>query len=73
MSTLTFETHEQAMACLNCGLAGYVPEPHFPMESGLWDEGCPGCGAHMVWVTEVRRREQEPAADEARKGPEGGE
>lgn len=57
MSVLTFETHEQAMACLNCALAGFVPESHFPLEDGLWDQECPRCGAGMVWIAPVRRKD----------------
>ena len=54
---MTFTTHEQAMACLNCGLAGTTPEEYFPQADGLWDQPCPQCGADMVWVTEPRERE----------------
>lgn len=56
---ITTETHEQAMACLACGLAGSVPESHFPLEPGLWDQPCPQCGMDMVWITEIRVREPE--------------
>jgi hypothetical protein len=41
MTGVTFATHEQAMACLNCGLAGMTPEDHFPQEPGLWDPPLP--------------------------------
>jgi hypothetical protein len=51
---MTPQTHEQAMACLSCGLSGYVPDEHFPQEPGLWDRPCPRCDAMLVWVTEVR-------------------
>jgi hypothetical protein len=54
---ITPETHEQAMACLACGLAGWTPDEFFPQEPGPWDEPCPRCGANMVWVTEPRERE----------------
>lgn len=57
MSRMTPDTHEQAMACLFCGLAGVVPAEHFPQEAGLWDSECPNCGERSVWVTEVRERE----------------
>lgn len=51
------DTHEQAMACLSCGLAGFTPESHFPQVDGLWDRPCPGCGEMTVWITEPRERE----------------
>lgn len=51
-----FLTHWQAMACLNCGLAGQTPESHFPLPPGLWAEPCPECGARAVWITETRTR-----------------
>jgi Zn finger protein HypA/HybF involved in hydrogenase expression len=57
MSAMTFVTHEQAMACMTCALAGFTPESHFPQEPGLWDQPCPKCGAMTVWVTEPRPRE----------------
>jgi predicted RNA-binding Zn-ribbon protein involved in translation (DUF1610 family) len=57
MMQVTYETHEQAMACLNCGLAGETPEHAFPQDDGLWDQPCPECGEHMVWVTQIRERE----------------
>ncbi len=57
MSTVSAETHEQAMACLTCGLAGVTPPEHFPQEPGLWDTPCPQCGAPTVWVTEISTRE----------------
>lgn len=56
---MTSETHEQAMACLGCGLAGTTPPDFFPQEPGLWDQPCPQCGALMVWVTEPMRKEEE--------------
>lgn len=46
-------TKEQAMACTSCGLAGVVPDEHFPQVPGLWDRPCPQCGEQAVWVTEV--------------------
>lgn len=54
---VSYATHEQAMACLTCGLAGETPENHFPQDDGLWDRPCPQCGAMTVWVTEVRERD----------------
>ena len=51
MSKMTAETHEQAMACLSCGLAGLCPPDHFPQADGPWDRPCPKCGG-TVWVTE---------------------
>ena len=54
---LSAETHEQAMACLECALAGFTPADHFPQEPGLWDRPCPRCGAMAVWVTEPRLKE----------------
>lgn len=65
---MTYATHEQAMACLSCGLAGAVPESHFPLEPGLWERPCPRCSAMSVWVTEVRAREE---ADATGSGPTG--
>lgn len=50
------ETHEQAMACLTCGLGGVTPDDHFPQKPGLWDRPCPQCGQQTVWVTEVREK-----------------
>ncbi len=55
--TVRAETHEQAMACLTCGLAGATPPDHFPQEPGLWDRPSPQCGEQTVWVTEPRERE----------------
>lgn len=49
------DTHEQAMACLSCFLAGWTPPEHFPQEAGLWSQPCPSCGKRTVWVTEPRR------------------
>lgn len=43
----------QSMACIGCGLAGTVPESHYPLPAGLWDEDCPRCGERLVWITEV--------------------
>lgn len=57
-------THGQAMACLNCGLAGETPKDHFPQEPGLWDRPCPKCGHTEVWVTEIRERD-----NKAKSGP----
>lgn len=57
MSRVTFETHEQAMACLTCGLAGFTPEDYFPQADGLWDLPCPSCCEMTVWVTEIRERD----------------
>lgn len=54
--TVTFATHEQGMGCLNCGLAGFVGEEHFPQEPGVWERPCPDCGMRTVWVTEPRER-----------------
>jgi predicted RNA-binding Zn-ribbon protein involved in translation (DUF1610 family) len=62
MSTITFDTHEQVMACLSCGLAGFVPESHFPLAPGLWDSPCPQCGAAMVWITEIREQATDTGA-----------
>jgi predicted RNA-binding Zn-ribbon protein involved in translation (DUF1610 family) len=56
MTLLSSETHEQAMACVTCGLAGMTPDDHFPQEPGLWDSPCPRCGAPTVWVTEPREK-----------------
>lgn len=56
----TFATHEQAMACMGCALAGFTPEAFFPQEPGLWERPCPRCGEFTVWVTEVRSREDVP-------------
>ena len=53
MSTIAFDTHVQTMACLSCALAGLVPESHFPLEEGLWEQPCPRCGMVMVWITPV--------------------
>jgi hypothetical protein len=58
--SMNFKTHEQAMACLSCGLAGVTPEKFFPQEPGLWDQPCPQCGAMTVWVTEPRERTPPP-------------
>ena len=55
--TITTATHTQAMACLNCGLAGETPPDHFPQKAGHWDDPCPNCGERMVWVTEPIERE----------------
>lgn len=55
---VTHETHEQCMACVDCGLAGYVPPEHFPQVPGVWDQPCPKCGG-TVWVTEVRASAQQ--------------
>lgn len=55
---ITAETHEQAMACLTCGLAGTTPADHFPQEPGLWDRPCPQCGEQTVWVTDIRLKEE---------------
>ncbi len=52
--TMTSETHEQAMACMSCGLAGIVPPSHFPLEPGLWENPCPQCEAETVWITDIR-------------------
>lgn len=61
-------THEQAIACLTCGLAGNCPPNYFPQELGLWDRPCPQCGEMTVWVTEPREKdepgEEEPMTDE---------
>ena len=62
MAEITFATHEQAMACLNCGLAGFTPSDYFPQEPGPWDRPCPNCGETRVWVTETRRKAEENAA-----------
>lgn len=56
-SDMTPETHEQAMVCTACALAGFVPSEHFPQTPGLWDQPCPQCNENAVWVTEVRPRE----------------
>lgn len=56
MSVMTNETHEQAMACLSCGLAGFTPPESFPQAAGLWDRPCPKCGEQTVWVTEPTPR-----------------
>lgn len=56
---VTAETHEQAMACTNCALAGWTPPEHFPQEPGLWDCPCPRCGVMAVWVTEPRLKEED--------------
>jgi hypothetical protein len=53
---MTTATHEQAMACLTCGLAGGVPDDYFPMPPGLWEDDCPVCGAHTVWIAEPREK-----------------
>ncbi len=60
MARMTPETHEQAMCCTTCALAGYTPASHFPQEPGLWDQPCPRCGALTVWVTEPREKETQP-------------
>ena len=52
MSKITPETHEQAMACLSCGLAGLCPPDSLPQADGLWDRSCPQCGEYSVWITE---------------------
>jgi hypothetical protein len=49
-------THEQAMACTACGLAGMTPDDHFPQRPGLWDRPCPKCGEQAVWVTPPREK-----------------
>jgi hypothetical protein len=54
---VTRETHEQAMLCTSCGLAGMTPPDHFPQTPGLWDRPCPKCGYDSVWVTEPRLKE----------------
>lgn len=54
MTTITSETHEQAMACLSCGLAGLVPPDHFPLVDGLWDRSCPRCDKKTVWITPIK-------------------
>jgi hypothetical protein len=51
---VSFETHEQAMLCVSCSLAGMTPTDHFPQAPGLWDRPCPRCGEESVWVTEPR-------------------
>ena len=61
-----FKRHEQVMACLSCLLAGFVPEPNFPQEPGLWEHPCPRCGASSVWVTEPRERKEGPEGEELR-------
>lgn len=53
----TPQTHEQAMACTDCGLAGFVPDEHFPQQPGVWDRPCPKCSG-TVWVTAVRETER---------------
>jgi len=65
MNMVTHETHEQAMACLSCGLAGLVPPDHFPQEDGLWDLPCPQCGEHKVWVAPFREKAAIQAASES--------
>lgn len=60
---ISFETHQQYMACLNCGLAGYTPKEGFPQELGLWDSPCPRCDAPTVWVTPVRASQREELED----------
>ena len=67
---MDFKTHEQAMACLTCGLAGETPEAHFPQETGLWDRPCPNCGEMTVWVTEPRERKERPAGEDLRLAKE---
>lgn len=62
---MTADTHEQAMGCTKCFLAGFTPPEHFPQTPGLWDRPCPKCGEYAVWVTEPREIETEPP-------PEGG-
>lgn len=57
MAMMSAETHEQAMACTACGLAGWTPDNFFPQEPGLWDSPCPRCGEVAVWVTEPRTKE----------------
>jgi predicted RNA-binding Zn-ribbon protein involved in translation (DUF1610 family) len=47
------EEMKQAMACLSCGLAGSVPDEHYPLRPGLWDQPCPQCDEQMVWITEA--------------------
>ncbi len=54
---MTSETHEQAMACLSCALAGMTPPEHFPQTPGLWDQPCPRCDQMRVWVAEPREKE----------------
>ncbi len=54
---IAYGTHEQAMACMTCGLAGETPDYAFPQDPGLWENPCPGCGELSVWVTEIRKRE----------------
>lgn len=65
---MTSVTHEQAMACLTCGLAGRCPPNYFPQEPGLWDQPCPQCGHQAVWITEPSEKnepgEEEPMTDE---------
>lgn len=56
MMEMTTDTHEQDMACLECGLAGLTPPDHFPQEPGVWDRPCPRCGG-TVWVGEPRKRD----------------
>lgn len=56
MTKITFQTHEQGMACLYCGLAGLTPSTHFPLPTGLWDQPCPLCDSEAVWVTEPRAK-----------------
>ena len=58
-TSMTSDTHEQAMACTSCFLSGYVPPEHFPQTPGLWDRPCPRCSELAVWVTEVRERSVE--------------
>lgn len=60
---ITSETHEQAMMCTACMLSGFTPPEHFPQNDGLWDNPCPRCGKHAVWVTQPR--EKEPVADQS--------
>jgi hypothetical protein len=54
---ISYETHQQGMACFGCGLAGFTPREHFPQEPGVWNRLCPRCNG-VVWVTEVVEKDK---------------
>lgn len=49
------QTHEQALMCLGCGIAGVVPPDRFPQLPGPSIRSCPICARHAVWIAEPSR------------------
>lgn len=53
--TVTWETHEQGLMCLDCNKAYRTPIEVFPLPEGVVEWACPKCGANLL-ASNVRER-----------------